>query len=224
MAEAQFGSLLEDQGARLVGEDIDGTSYDLKFRFWTNNQSRMYLIEGCSDLLKKYKLGFGDVIVFARKADGALVIGGRPCGPVRSLHASSDFPSVWRAERHRLLTFGRGRAHASAERAAYGVRSVIVCMVGVQQICMLVPQQSCRAKASCTVRSASAVAQSGLQAGAGALQEDSAKRPVSRARTSGKGEAGMRAGKKRKEAPTTGAGRVALSCSFCVRLLASNHS
>ena len=59
--------------------------YELRFRFWTNNQSRMYLIEGCTDLLKKYRLGFGDVIVFARKQDGTLVIGGRPAGPVRTL-------------------------------------------------------------------------------------------------------------------------------------------
>jgi hypothetical protein len=61
---------------------VNGVSYEFKFRFWTNNQSRMYLIEGCSDLLKKYKLSFGDVIVFARKDDGTLVLGGRPAGPV----------------------------------------------------------------------------------------------------------------------------------------------
>lgn len=84
VAEAQFGDLLETQGATLVGEDTDGIRYDLKFRFWINNQSRMYLIEGCADVLKKYKLGFGDVIVFARKPDNTLVLGGRPQGPVRS--------------------------------------------------------------------------------------------------------------------------------------------
>ena len=83
VAEAQFGELLETQGAPLSGEDTDGARYDLKFRFWTNNQSRMYLIEGCAEVLKKYKLAFGDVIVFARKADGTLVLGGRPQGPVR---------------------------------------------------------------------------------------------------------------------------------------------
>lgn len=82
VAESQFGSFLEKQGATLVGEDVNGVSYEFKFRFWTNNQSRMYLIEGCSDLLKKYKLSFGDVIVFARKDDGTLVLGGRPAGPV----------------------------------------------------------------------------------------------------------------------------------------------
>ena len=83
MAEVQFAEMLEKQGAVIYGEDIDGGSYDFKFRFWTNNQSRMYLIEGCGEVLKRYKLGYGDVIVFAKKPDGVLLIAGRPAGPVR---------------------------------------------------------------------------------------------------------------------------------------------
>lgn len=67
----------------MVGEDVDGQTYDFRFRFWLNNQSRMYLIEGCLEMIKKYKLQKGDVIVFARKGDGTLVVGGRPAGPVR---------------------------------------------------------------------------------------------------------------------------------------------
>lgn len=81
VAEAQFAQYLEKQGAQLVGEDVDGQTYDFRFRFWLNNQSRMYLIEGCLEMIKKYKLQKGDVIVFARKADGTLVVGGRPAGP-----------------------------------------------------------------------------------------------------------------------------------------------
>eukprot|EP00892_Ulva_mutabilis_P002635 jgi/Ulvmu1/12372/UM009_0018.1 len=81
VAEAQFAEYLEKQGAQMVGEDVDGQTYDFRFRFWLNNQSRMYLIEGCLEMIKKYKLQKGDVIVFARKADGTLVVGGRPAGP-----------------------------------------------------------------------------------------------------------------------------------------------
>lgn len=87
VAEAQFAQYLEKQGAQLVGEDVDGQTYDFRFRFWLNNQSRMYLIEGCLEMIKKYKLQKGDVIVFARKADGTLVVGGRPAGPVCCAHA-----------------------------------------------------------------------------------------------------------------------------------------
>lgn len=83
VAEAQFAEYLEKQGAQMVGEDVDGQTYDFRFRFWLNNQSRMYLIEGCLEMIKKYKLQKGDVIVFARKGDGTLVVGGRPAGPVR---------------------------------------------------------------------------------------------------------------------------------------------
>ena len=94
VAEAQFAQYLEKQGAQLVGEDVEGQTYDFRFRFWLNNQSRMYLIEGCLEMIKKYKLQKGDVIVFARKGDGTLVVGGRPAGPVSSSAHSFLFPCI----------------------------------------------------------------------------------------------------------------------------------
>jgi hypothetical protein len=57
----------------------------------------MYLIEGCLEFIRKYKLEKGDVIVFARKADGTLVLGGRAAGPVRPpmlMHAKHALPTV----------------------------------------------------------------------------------------------------------------------------------
>jgi hypothetical protein len=126
IAEAQFGALLEEQGARLAGEDVDGAVYELRFRFWTNNQSRMYLIEGCAELLKKYKLGFGDVIVFARKADGTLVLGGRPAGPVRFTHAFADVSVFARKADGALALGGRPAGVERVGRIQYRFLSVAV--------------------------------------------------------------------------------------------------
>lgn len=35
-------------------KDVSGNSYDLRFRFWINNQSRMYLLESMGALMRHY--------------------------------------------------------------------------------------------------------------------------------------------------------------------------
>ncbi len=47
-------------------------------RFWVNNQSRMYLLEGMAELQRHYRVKMGDVLVFAQKDDRTIVLAGRP--------------------------------------------------------------------------------------------------------------------------------------------------
>lgn len=144
IAESQFTDFLERQGATLVGEDVDGNSYDFKFRFWTNNQSRMYLIEGCAELLRKYKVTSGNVICFAKKADGTLVVAGRPAGPedalkrapVRTRAPKADDKSARAAKVRRKngpQTDGIFRAAADADPAkkVFLDQSVWTCVIDV---------------------------------------------------------------------------------------------
>lgn len=65
-------------GMELMVEDATGDKYTLRFRFWINNQSRMYLLEGTAELQHHYHLRMGDVLIFAQKADGTIVLAGRP--------------------------------------------------------------------------------------------------------------------------------------------------
>jgi hypothetical protein len=51
-------------------------------RFWVNNQSRMYLLEGAGELHRQFKMSVGDVMVFAQKMDRSLVVAGRPATKV----------------------------------------------------------------------------------------------------------------------------------------------
>lgn len=46
-------------------------------------QSRMYLMEGAGELHRAFDMSVGDVMVFAQKPDGALVVAGRPATKVR---------------------------------------------------------------------------------------------------------------------------------------------
>jgi hypothetical protein len=78
VAEQFFPRLDVPGGTELVAEDAAGGKHTLRFRFWVNNQSRMYLLEGTSGLQRHYKLKQSDVLIFAQKADGTIVLAGRP--------------------------------------------------------------------------------------------------------------------------------------------------
>mmetsp|Transcript_36036 Transcript_36036/g.80206 ORF Transcript_36036/g.80206 Transcript_36036/m.80206 type:complete len:285 (-) Transcript_36036:916-1770(-) len=79
IAEQYFPRLEQQNGLPVRAVDTRGREYTFKFRFWINNQvSRMYLLEGAGELHHAYKMSVGDVMVFAQKPDGTLVVAGRP--------------------------------------------------------------------------------------------------------------------------------------------------
>lgn len=78
IAERYFPNLDVPTGTSLEATDPRGNVHSLRFRFWINNSSRMYLLEGTGQLQQAYDMRMGDVMVFAQKDDGALVLAGRP--------------------------------------------------------------------------------------------------------------------------------------------------
>eukprot|EP00878_Enallax_costatus_P028893 GHUV01031248.1.p1 GENE.GHUV01031248.1~~GHUV01031248.1.p1 ORF type:complete len:202 (+),score=43.96 GHUV01031248.1:358-963(+) len=78
IAEQYFPRIDNPSGTELGVEDAAGDTYTLRFRFWINNQSRMYLLEGTAELQHHYHLKMGDVLIFAQKEDSTIVLAGRP--------------------------------------------------------------------------------------------------------------------------------------------------
>uniref|UniRef100_A0A383W833 TF-B3 domain-containing protein n=1 Tax=Tetradesmus obliquus TaxID=3088 RepID=A0A383W833_TETOB len=78
IAEQYFPRIDTPSGTELSVEDAAGDTYTLRFRFWINNQSRMYLLEGTAELQHHYHLKMGDVLIFAQKEDSTIVLAGRP--------------------------------------------------------------------------------------------------------------------------------------------------
>ncbi|KAK9809236.1 hypothetical protein WJX72_011881 [[Myrmecia] bisecta] len=76
-AEMHLPHLENQLGVDVPAEDTFGSSHMLKFRYWINNQSRMYLLEGTQEIQKRYHMRVGDVITFAKTQDGKLVVSGR---------------------------------------------------------------------------------------------------------------------------------------------------
>ncbi|KAL4440389.1 hypothetical protein ABPG75_003390 [Micractinium tetrahymenae] len=76
-AEAHFPRLEEQTGMNLAMTDTEGKKHVLRFRFWVNNQSRMYLLEHTSAVQAKYRMQAGDVLVFYKLPEGQYGITGR---------------------------------------------------------------------------------------------------------------------------------------------------
>ncbi|GAB4814049.1 hypothetical protein N2152v2_001095 [Parachlorella kessleri] len=77
VAETHLPPLESQQGITLPLVDTDGKKHTFKFRFWINNQSRMYLLENTQEVQSKCKLQVGDVLVFGKLIDGTYIVTGR---------------------------------------------------------------------------------------------------------------------------------------------------
>ena len=78
LAEKHLPTLNDDpSGIALPMNDIDGSTIQLKFKFWLNGSSRMFLLENTSPILKAHNLKAGDVMVFAKLPNGTYLVTGR---------------------------------------------------------------------------------------------------------------------------------------------------
>lgn len=57
--------------------DVFGQTKEFRFRYWVNNNSRMYLIESTQSLLTMFKLGVGDVLMFGKDTSNTVYVCGR---------------------------------------------------------------------------------------------------------------------------------------------------
>ncbi|XP_048490105.1 B3 domain-containing protein Os07g0679700 isoform X2 [Beta vulgaris subsp. vulgaris] len=77
-AEAYFPTINQSEGLPLKIQDIKGNEWTFQFRFWPNNNSRMYVLEGVTPCIQSMQLQAGDTVTFSRiDPGGKLVIGYR---------------------------------------------------------------------------------------------------------------------------------------------------
>ncbi|XP_022848219.1 B3 domain-containing transcription repressor VAL2-like isoform X3 [Olea europaea var. sylvestris] len=77
-AEAYFPLISQPEGLPLEVLDLKGKEWVFQFRFWPNNNSRMYVLEGITPCIQSMQLQAGDVVTFSRlEPEGKLVMGGR---------------------------------------------------------------------------------------------------------------------------------------------------
>ncbi|XP_015874689.2 B3 domain-containing transcription repressor VAL1 [Ziziphus jujuba] len=77
-AEAYFPHISQSEGLPLRIQDVKGNEWTFQFRFWPNNNSRMYVLEGVTPCIQTMQLRAGDTVTFSRiDPGGKLVMGFR---------------------------------------------------------------------------------------------------------------------------------------------------
>ncbi|KAK6163865.1 hypothetical protein DH2020_000729 [Rehmannia glutinosa] len=77
-AEAYFPPINQSEGIPIRIQDIKGKEWTFQFRFWPNNNSRMYVLEGVTPCIQNMQVQAGDTVTFSRRDPGGqLVIGCR---------------------------------------------------------------------------------------------------------------------------------------------------
>ncbi|KAL4296132.1 hypothetical protein GQ457_12G030480 [Hibiscus cannabinus] len=77
-AEAYFPPISQSEGLPLRIQDVNGKEWTFQFRFWPNNNSRMYVLEGVTPCIQSMQLRAGDTVTFSRiDPGGKLVMGFR---------------------------------------------------------------------------------------------------------------------------------------------------
>ncbi|KAJ0075253.1 hypothetical protein Patl1_35036 [Pistacia atlantica] len=75
-AEAYFPHISQSEGLPLRIQDVKGKEWVFQFRFWPNNNSRMYVLEGVTPCIQSMQLRAGDTITFSRIDPGGKLIMG----------------------------------------------------------------------------------------------------------------------------------------------------
>ncbi|KAL6532552.1 B3 domain-containing transcription repressor val1 [Orobanche hederae] len=77
-AETYFPTINQSEGIPIKIQDIKGKEWTFQFRFWPNNNSRMYVLEGVTPCIQSMQVQAGDTVIFSRRDPGGqLVIGCR---------------------------------------------------------------------------------------------------------------------------------------------------
>ncbi|XP_071717686.1 B3 domain-containing transcription repressor VAL2-like [Rutidosis leptorrhynchoides] len=88
-AEAYFPPISQPEGIPLRIQDVNGKEWLFQFRFWPNNNSRMYVLEGVTPCIQSMQLKAGDTVTFSRmEPEGKLLMGSRKAVVTTALQGS----------------------------------------------------------------------------------------------------------------------------------------
>ncbi|KAH6832412.1 hypothetical protein C2S53_007272 [Perilla frutescens var. hirtella] len=92
-AEAYFPQISQPEGLPLRIQDVKGKEWVFQFRFWPNNNSRMYVLEGVTPCIQSMQLQAGDTVTFSRMdPEGKLLMGFRKASSSVSVQKDSHYP------------------------------------------------------------------------------------------------------------------------------------
>ncbi|KAK8524425.1 hypothetical protein V6N12_029291 [Hibiscus sabdariffa] len=94
-AEAYFPPISQPEGLPLKVQDSKGKEWIFQFRFWPNNNSRMYVLEGVTPCIQNMQLQAGDVVTFSRlEPGGKLVMGFRKASTASASEQENEAKNI----------------------------------------------------------------------------------------------------------------------------------
>ncbi|XP_078436565.1 B3 domain-containing protein Os07g0563300-like isoform X2 [Wolffia australiana] len=120
-AEAYFPAISQPEGLPLKVQDANGQEWVFQFRFWPNNNSRMYVLEGVTPCIQSMKLQAGDTVTFSRMdPEGKLVMGYRKASnilndqDIQAAKGGSVYPLTKELNRNGNKS-GEGKSHVGSK-------------------------------------------------------------------------------------------------------------
>nr|CAB3454655.1 unnamed protein product [Digitaria exilis] len=93
-AMAYFPPISQPEGLPLKVQDASGKEWIFQFRFWPNNNSRMYVLEGVTPCIQSMQLQAGDTVTFSRiDPEGKLIMGFRKATNISSEQEQTTKPA-----------------------------------------------------------------------------------------------------------------------------------
>jgi bifunctional DNA-binding transcriptional regulator/antitoxin component of YhaV-PrlF toxin-antitoxin module len=90
-AETHLPQLDASEGVLLTMTDYDtAQNWTFRYRFWSNNKSRMYLLENTRDFVKAHNLQERDILTLYRDAHGSYVVRGEKNNSNQTGDAAND--------------------------------------------------------------------------------------------------------------------------------------
>ncbi|CAL5353282.1 unnamed protein product [Camellia sinensis] len=74
IGHAYFPPISQSEGIPIKIQDIKGKEWTFQFRFWPNNKSCMYVLEGINPCIQNMELQAGDIVTFSRIDPGGKLV------------------------------------------------------------------------------------------------------------------------------------------------------
>ncbi|XVF27721.1 hypothetical protein REPUB_Repub14bG0133000 [Reevesia pubescens] len=119
-AEAYFPPIYQPEGLPLKVQDSKGKDWVFQFRFWPNNNSRMYVLEGVTPCIQNMQLQAGDVVTFSRlEPGGKLVMGFRKASTASASEQDNEAKNINGVSMHGDAELADPTSWAKVDKSGY---------------------------------------------------------------------------------------------------------
>ncbi|GMI82381.1 hypothetical protein HRI_001907400 [Hibiscus trionum] len=133
-AEAHFPPISQPEGLPLKVQDSKGKEWIFQFRFWPNNNSRMYVLEGVTPCIQNMQVQAGDVVTFSRlEPGGKLVMGFRKASTASASDQDNEAKNINGVSMHADAEMADPTSWSKVDKSGYIAKEALGAKVAVSR-------------------------------------------------------------------------------------------